>query len=100
VDDLHDLSADEQNDIWIEVPNLIVSLQERIRRLASILVGDEQSLGEYRIDCAINHLQRVLGDYIWTAIKCKNPDWLEKRFDSINEELNLDGLASVSRGHG
>src|SRR2546430_11813498 len=43
-DDLHDVSVDEQDDIWDEVPNMIVPLQERVRRLASVLVGDEQSL--------------------------------------------------------
>jgi hypothetical protein len=96
IDDLHEVTPEEQDEIWNEVPNLIVPLQSRVQRLASLLAGNEQSLGDYRIDCAINHLQRVLGDHIWTAIETQRPDWLEDRFDALNDELNLDGLARTS----
>jgi len=93
IEDLLDVTPEEQDEIWREVPKLIVPLQERIRRFASLLTCNEQSLGDHRIDCAIGRLQRVAGDYLWTAMEHQNPDWLEHRFDAINDALNLDGMA-------
>jgi hypothetical protein len=96
IDDLLEVTPEEQDEIWQEVPQLIAPLQSRVKRFALLLACNEQSLGDYRIDCAINHLQRVLGDYLWRAIEQQSPDWLENRFDAINDELNLDNLAHNS----
>ena len=44
----------------------------------------------HRLDWAINYLQRVNGDHYWNCLDELDPIWLEERFDSLAEELELD----------
>ena len=72
--------------MWEEIPHLIVPLQDRLRRAANVMDGEEMLVGQYRVDWAINHIQREVGDYYWNALDENDPFWLESRYDAIAEE--------------
>lgn len=80
---LRNVPADLQEEIWKEVPRLIVPLQDRLRRVAKLLEDDECFVGEYRAKWVIDTLQRVIGDYYLDALDEANPQWLEQRFDEV-----------------
>ena len=84
------VSLQVHREILEEVPRLIVPLQHRLRRIADILGGDEALIGTHRLDWAVNHLQRVNGDHYWNCLDELDSMWLEERFDSLAEELELD----------
>lgn len=84
--------ADEIDEIWDEVPYLVVPLQERVHRLAQILQKGEVCLTEYRLDRALNHLQRNIGDAFWTYIDGRHPEWLQERFEQLDGGIHFDDL--------
>jgi hypothetical protein len=90
IDNLRYVSLLEQDEIWEEMPLLLTSLQSRLGRAASIFAGNEPLLGAGRIDRALNYLQREVGDHYWNALDSKDPNWLEKRFESIADRAELD----------
>ena len=90
VENLKFVSLQVHREILEEVPRLIVPLQHRLRRIADILGGDEALIGTHRLDWAVNHLQRVNGDHYWNCLDELDSIWLEERFDSLAEELELD----------
>lgn len=92
IDNLRDVSLEEQDGIWEEIPHLLVSLQNRIRRASRVLDDEEMMVGQYRINYAIDHIQRVIGDHYWSALDERDPYWLEDRFEAIADELGLDNL--------
>lgn len=73
-----------------EVPQLVVPLQARLRRLVRLLDEDDELVGAHRLDRVLGHYQRVVGDDYWSAMDAKVPGWLEDRFDDLNWELDLD----------
>lgn len=88
---LRNLSLQVQDDLWGEVPRLIVPLQDRLTRICRLLHGgDERCIGEYRMAWAIDHAQRVLGDCCWAAMDEQDPNWLDERFDELSEACGLE----------
>jgi len=73
-----------------EVPQLVVPLQARLRRLVRLLDEDGELVGTHRLDRVLDEYQRVVGDNYWSAMDDKVPGWLEDRFDDLNWELDLD----------
>jgi hypothetical protein len=73
-----------------EVPQLIVPLQARLRRLVRLLDEDGELMGTHRLDRILGDYQRVAGDEYWSAMDERVPGWLEDRFDELNWELDLD----------
>lgn len=93
INNLRYVSLETQETIWDDIPRLVVPLQDRLRRCASVLEGEETLLGQHRSDWAIDHIQREVGDYYWNALDESDPSWLEGRFDILQFELGLDRLA-------
>ena len=88
---LRNLSIQEQEDLWEEVPRLIVPLQDCLTRICRLLQGgEERCIGEYRMAWAIDYAQRVLGDSYWDALDEHNPDWLDERFDEVSKACGLE----------
>ena len=81
-----------QEEIWREVPRLIVPVQERIQQLSKATNGAGEIISSARIDRALQRLQREVGDAYWTAMDIQNPQWLEERYETLNRDLNLDGF--------
>ena len=81
-----------QDEIWREVPRLVVPVQQRIHQLSGAMNGKGEVIGSARIDRALHRLQREAGDAYWTAMDMQNPAWLEERFEQLNRDLNLDGF--------
>lgn len=89
VNNLCYVSLAEQDDLWDEVPYLIAPIQDRITRFAKLLATDEPVVGSHRVDWAINHMQRQVGDHYWNALDELDPTWLEHRFDDVCELVHL-----------
>src|SRR5262249_840388 len=84
--ELHD-----PDNLWDEVPNLITPLQNRLERMGRIVrEGEERVISEYRMNWAIDHAQRVIGDHYWDAMDEHNPLWLEERFDRVSALCRLE----------
>jgi hypothetical protein len=80
-----------QDDLWTEVPRLVTSLQERLSRVCRLILQSEECvLGKYRLNWAIDHAQRVIGDHYWDAMDKLNPNWLEDRFEQVGTACGLD----------
>jgi hypothetical protein len=87
---LSNISLQTQNDLWEEVPRLIVPLQHRLVRIGRLIqTGEECVVGDYRLNWAIDHAQRILGDYYWDALDEHNPRWLEERYESVSAVCGL-----------
>jgi hypothetical protein len=91
VERLRYVSLGDQNDIWTEIPHFFVALQNRLKRAANVLCGEESFLGEHRTSWAINHVQRIVGDYYWNALDEEDPFWVEARFDQLQDQLGDEG---------
>jgi hypothetical protein len=88
---LRNVQPEDQDEIWDEVPRLVTPLQERLSRIGRLILnGEECVLGEYRLNWAIDHAQRVIGDYYWDALDEHDPQWLEDRFESVAQTCRLD----------
>ena len=88
---LRNVSLQMQDDLWEEVPRLIVPLQDRLTRIGRLLQGGEECLvGEYRLSWAIDHAQRIIGDYYWDAMDEQNCLWLEDRFEQVSAACGLE----------
>jgi hypothetical protein len=88
---LRNVPVQAQDDLWEEVPRLIVPLQDRLARICRLLQGGEECcVGEYRLNWAIDHAQRILGDSYWDALDEHNPHWLEERFEQVATACKLD----------
>jgi hypothetical protein len=84
IPNLRSVPDEIQEEIWSEVPRLIVPLQHRLRRVAQLLDNDEECcVGEYRLKWVLESLQRVIGDYYWNAMDEATPQWLEHRFEEV-----------------
>jgi hypothetical protein len=92
VDGLREVDVQVQDEIWREVPRLIVPVQERIHQLSSNIAAKGEVISSARLDRALHRLQREAGDAYWTAMDVLNPDWLEARYEALNRDLNLDGF--------
>jgi hypothetical protein len=89
---LDQVDVQAQEEIWREVPRLIVPVQERIQQLSKATNGAGEIVSSARIDRALQRLQREIGDAYWTAMDIQNPQWLEERYETLNRDLNLDGF--------
>jgi hypothetical protein len=83
------VTTTQQDEIWNEIPNLITPLQDRVRQLASALGGKRKVLAAVRIESALYDFQRLAGDHYWNAMEGREPLWLEQRFETLNEALNV-----------
>ena len=92
VDSLMNVDVRLQDEIWSEVPRLIVPLQDRVHQLSQAISGKGKVVSDLRVERALNGFQRVAGDYYWNAMDRLDPMWLENRFELLNRELNLDGF--------
>jgi len=72
-----------QDQIWNEIPQVLVSLQQRIRRLASLLTGDEPLLSTLRLQRLLELYQLKCGDAYWAALDNAIPGWLEDAYDAL-----------------
>jgi len=84
------IDAARRDEIWREIPQIIVPLQTRLRRFVRILDGESELVGSHRVDRVINEYQRITGDAYWTAMDEVSPGWLEKQYERLNWELDLD----------
>jgi hypothetical protein len=88
---LRNVSLQLQDDLWDEVPRLIVPLQDRLVRIGRLLQGGEECcIGDYRLNWAIDHAQRIIGDNYWDALDEQNPNWLEDRYEQVSAACGLD----------
>jgi|SRR5271157_798597 len=88
---LRGASLQTQDELWEEVPRLIVPLQDRLTRIGRLLQGGEECvIGDYRPNWAIDHVQRVIGDHYWDALDEQNPNWLEERYEHVSMACGLD----------
>jgi len=71
----------------------IVSLQQRIRRLATLLDGGEALVSPLRIERMTSIFQRWCGDAYWSILDAVTPNWLEDAF----EGLGLSGADASGR---
>lgn len=81
-----------QDELWDELPCLLSPLQDRLSRMCRLLQsGDEECvIGNYRMNWAIDHVQREIGDFFWDAMDEQNPAWLEDRFDQVSRACGLE----------
>lgn len=80
----HDLWACEIRDqVREELPQIIVPLQKRLQRFASLLGTDEPLLSDRRVDRVLELYQLRFGDACWTARDEVDPEWLEERYDAL-----------------
>jgi hypothetical protein len=87
---LRAVSIEIQDEIWSEVPHLLSSLQKKVRLFSQLLAGDRRCISDYRLDRAIDFLQRVVGDQYWMALDMDNPCWLEQHYNVLSAALNLE----------
>jgi hypothetical protein len=92
VEGLRNVDFGVQDEIWSEVPKLIVPLQERVRQLSQAIDRTGKVVTDLRLDRALNGIERVAGDHYWNAMDRLDPMWLENRFEQLNREMNLDGF--------
>lgn len=81
--------AESSDEIWNEVPVFIVPLQQRVKRLATLLDCGEALVSPLRIEKMTN-IQRECGDAYWSALDTAVPDWLEDVFSGLGMN-SLDG---------
>jgi len=86
-------TRDCSDEIWSEVPAFIVPLQQRIRRLATLLDGGEALVSPLRIERMTSVFQRGCGDAYWSILDAVTPNWLEDAF----EGLGLSGVDGSGR---
>lgn len=85
-----------QDEIWSEVPSLLSPLQRKISGFSQLMGTGQRCILDFRLDRAIDFIQRVVGDQYWMALDANEPQWLEQRYDALNEALDLDvGLVDV-----
>jgi hypothetical protein len=88
---LRNVSLQTQDEVWDEVPRLIVPLQDRLTRIGRLMQGGEECvIGDYRLNWAIDHAQRVIGDHYWDALDAQAPLWLEDRYEQVGDACGLD----------
>jgi hypothetical protein len=93
---LPSLTRDCADEIWSEVPAFIVPLQQRIRRLATVLDGGEALVSALRIERMTNVFQRVCGDAYWCMLDASDPSWLEDIFEGLGlKDANGPGRSVV-----
>ncbi len=91
VPELRSVSLQVQDELWDEVPQFVVPLQDRISRVCRLIQnGEESVIGEYRLNWAIDHAQRILGDHYWSALDEQNETWLEDRYELVSKACGLD----------
>jgi hypothetical protein len=76
-----------EDQIWQEVPQILVPLQKRIRRLAALLDGDEALISEPRMERVLELYQLQHGDAYWDALDRTDPGWLESAFDGLRLDI-------------
>lgn len=87
---LREVSLQAQDELWDEVPRLVTSLQARLSRMCRLVhEGEECVIGDFRLNWAIDHAQRVIGDHYWSALDEHNPYWLEERFEQVEAACGL-----------
>jgi hypothetical protein len=87
------LFSGEASEIAQEVPQFIVPVQERLRRIVSNLDSDEALISTYRVERMLQ-LQEEVGDEYWRLMDKLEPDWIEDRYDSIFES-SMSGVGGV-----
>ncbi|WP_156938570.1 hypothetical protein [Mesorhizobium sp. LNHC252B00] len=73
--------------IWRDVPVLVASLQERIRRLPSCLEGHLETLSRSRIERYLEDVQMACGDRCWRELDYIDPFWLENIYSEFSRHL-------------
>jgi len=68
-----------------EVPSMIVPLQERVRRLASILSDHRPLMSVSRIRWMLD-IQDGIGARLWRRLDEDDPTWIEDRYDGVMDE--------------
>jgi hypothetical protein len=74
-------SSTSEQRIVDEIPSLVVPVQERIRRLASVLGGDRPLVSKSRVDWILN-AQNYHGARYWRILDADEPTWIEDRYDA------------------
>jgi hypothetical protein len=69
--------------MWQEIPQIIVPLQERLRRATACLGDATEVVGRHRLDCVSEILQVGDGARIWAMLDKGDPSWLERVFENI-----------------
>jgi hypothetical protein len=75
-----------QDQIWEEIPRVLVPLQERMRRLVSILGDNEPLISTLRIERMLEIYELQCGDAYWAALDEAVPGWLENTYDALGVE--------------
>jgi hypothetical protein len=68
---------------WLDIPQLIVPLQDRVRRLSACLDEDAEIVSDARRQRVLNELQLGDGDQWWSALDDLDPAWLDDIYDRI-----------------
>jgi hypothetical protein len=83
ISDLPESTRSCSDEIWSEVPAFIAPLQQRVRRLATLLDGGEALLSPFRIERMTGVFQRRCGDEYWCMLDTVAPNWLEDVFEGL-----------------
>jgi hypothetical protein len=75
-----------QDQIWEEIPRIVVPLQERMQRLVALLGDDEPLVSSLRIERLLEAYQLQCGDMYWAALDDVVPGWLEDAYDALRLE--------------
>lgn len=97
IPEMKSLFSREASEIAQEVPQFIVPVQERLRRIVSNLDSDEALIGTYRVERMLR-LQKEVGDEYWRLMDKLEPDWIEERYDSILRIQDVWNAGAISAG--
>ena len=86
------VSQSMQDEIWSEIPYLLVPLQDRLRQFAAALDGAGEVVADLRVNRTLEQYQRICGDHYWAALEREDPRWLESHYDQLHRDLALDEL--------
>jgi hypothetical protein len=75
-----------QDQIWEEIPRIVVPLQERMQRLVLLLQDDEPLVSTLRLERILETYQLLCGDAYWAALDEATPGWLEDAYDALRLE--------------
>jgi hypothetical protein len=87
------LGCDRADKIWAQIPNFVVPLQQRVKRLVKVLDDREEVVSSLRIDRMTRVLQRSCGGDYWSALDAFSPRWLE----DVYQDLALDTFRSLEQ---
>jgi hypothetical protein len=79
-------AVEMQDQIWEEIPRIVVPLQERMQRLVALLGDDEPLVSSLRIERLLEAYQLQCGDMYWAALDDVVPGWLEDAYDALRLE--------------